>query len=89
MLGWASCRPSQPNYSSKRTLKPSRPDRLRISNLPGMGKTNRKAPLESKIEHLLGEYQLCKEEVEKTEKLVEQLPSLRERLWEIQTLISP
>lgn len=53
-----------------------------------MGKTNRKASLERKIELLLGEHQLRKEEIEKAEKLVEQLPSLRERLWEIEMLIS-
>jgi hypothetical protein len=53
-----------------------------------MGKTNRTAALETKITHLLGEHLLVKEEVEKAEKLVEQLPVMRERLWEIETLIS-
>ncbi|MDQ8757536.1 hypothetical protein RCO27_15005 [Sphingosinicella sp. LHD-64] len=53
-----------------------------------MGRTNRKAALESKITHLLGEYELRKEELEKAEGLIAQLPTLRERLWEIETLIS-
>lgn len=52
-----------------------------------MGKTNRTAALESKITLLLGEQGSKREEITKAERLVEQLPALRERLWEIGTLI--
>lgn len=53
-----------------------------------MGITNRTAALETKITHLLGEQQLREEEVAKAEKLIEQLPALRDRLCEIESLIS-
>lgn len=53
-----------------------------------MGRSNRTAGLESKITLLLGEHEQLKLEIEKAEGLVEELPSMRERLWEIETLVS-
>ena len=53
-----------------------------------MGRSNRLAALESKIAHLLGEYRSKREEIAKVERLIETLPALRERLWEIETLVS-
>jgi len=53
-----------------------------------MGRSNRLAALESKIEYLMGEQQLKLADVAKAEKLVQQLPAMRERLSEIETLIN-
>lgn len=52
-----------------------------------MGKTNRTAALESKISQLLGEQEFKKVEIEKAEQSAEQLPAMRERLWEIGALV--
>jgi hypothetical protein len=59
-----------------------------IRYLSRMGKTNRKDTLESKIALLLGEHEIKTEEIAKAEKLIEELPAMRERLWEIETLVS-
>lgn len=53
-----------------------------------MGRSNRTAALESKITLLLGEYETKRDEIAKAEKLIDELPTLRERLWEIDTLVS-
>lgn len=53
-----------------------------------MGRTNRTAALETKIAHLLGEHRSKGEEIAKVERLIAALPAMRERLWEIETLIS-
>lgn len=52
-----------------------------------MGRSNLIHGLERKLGHLLGELVAKREEVERAEKIVESLPALRDRLWEIQTLI--
>lgn len=53
-----------------------------------MGKSNRTAALESKIMFLMGEQETKELEIAKAERFIEQLPTMRERLWEIETLIS-
>lgn len=53
-----------------------------------MGRSNRTAALESKIQLLLGEHEELKREIERAERLVEELPLMRERLWEIDTLVN-
>jgi hypothetical protein len=53
-----------------------------------MGRSNRTAALESKIMFLMGEHETKQLEIAKAEQFVEQLPAMRERLWEIETLIS-
>ncbi len=52
-----------------------------------MGRSNRTAALERKIELLLGEREQKSEEIEKAESLIGLLPALRERLWEIDELV--
>ena len=52
-----------------------------------MGKTNRTASLESKIVALLGEAELRHEAIGKAERLIAELPALRERLREIDELV--
>ncbi len=58
-----------------------------LDTLSDMGRSNRTAALERKIELLLGEREQKSEEIEKAESLVEQLPVLRDRLWEIDELV--
>jgi hypothetical protein len=53
-----------------------------------MGRSNRTAALESKIMFLMGEHESKQLEIAKAERFVEELPAMRERLWEIETLIS-
>lgn len=53
-----------------------------------MGRSNRTAALESKITLLLGERESKQLEIAKAERLVAELPAMRERLWEIETIIS-
>ena len=84
-----SCRPSQGSGLIQQTHpKPHRPRDRSAGILSGMGRSNRLASLESKIAHLLGEHRFKKEEIAKVDRLVEALPAMRERLWEIETLIS-
>ena len=52
-----------------------------------MGKTNLLHGLESKIGKLMGELAAKRDEVERVEKQAEQLPTMRERLWELEMLI--
>ena len=52
-----------------------------------MGKTNLLYGLENKIGKLMGELAAKKDEIERIEQLAEQLPAMRERLWELETLI--
>jgi len=52
-----------------------------------MGRSNRTAALESKISLLLGEHDTKRIEIEKAERLALALPAMRERLWEIETLL--
>jgi hypothetical protein len=53
-----------------------------------MGRSNLLYGLERKIGTLMGEEIAKREEIERVEKLAETLPVLRDRLWEVQTLIS-
>jgi hypothetical protein len=53
-----------------------------------MGRSNRTASLESKITLLMGEHESKRLEIAKAEKFVQELPTMRDRLWEIETLIS-
>lgn len=53
-----------------------------------MGRSNRTAALESKIMFLMGEHETKSIEIGKAERFVELLPTLRERLWEIETLMN-
>ncbi|GAA0673284.1 hypothetical protein FHT00_001577 [Sphingomonas insulae] len=53
-----------------------------------MGKSNRTAALERKIELLLGEREQKMEEIEAAERLIAQLPELRGRLGEIDKLVT-
>lgn len=53
-----------------------------------MGRSNRTAALESKITLLMGELESKRLEIAKAEKLAAELPGMRDRLWEIETLIS-
>jgi hypothetical protein len=52
-----------------------------------MGRSNRTAALERKIELLWGEQDELAKKIDEAERLVEQLPSMRERLWDIETLV--
>ena len=52
-----------------------------------MGKSNRTAARERTIELLLGEREQKEEEIEKADRLIEQLPIWRERIREIEKLI--
>jgi len=52
-----------------------------------MGRSNRTAALESKISLLLGEHDTKRIEIEKAERFALALPAMRERLWEIETLL--
>lgn len=52
-----------------------------------MGRTNRLEAIERKIGYLLAEWEDLGPEIEKAETLVEKLPAMRERRWEIDTLI--
>lgn len=52
-----------------------------------MGHTNLLLGLERKIGAFMGEHLAKREEIERIEKLAETLPALRDRLWELQTLI--
>lgn len=74
--------------SSKRTNSYLDGNAVKSVTLRHMGRSNRTAALESKIMFLMGEHESKLVEVAKAEKLVEQLPAMRERLWEIETLIS-
>lgn len=53
----------------------------------GMGHTNLLLGLERKIGAFIGEHAAKLEDIERIEKWAETLPTLRERLWELQTLI--
>lgn len=52
-----------------------------------MGHTNLLLGLERKIGAFMGEHAAKLEEIERIEKLAETLPTLRDRLWELQTLM--
>lgn len=52
-----------------------------------MGRTNRLEAVERKIAYLLAEKEDLGPEIEKVEGLMKRLPEMRERLWEIDTLI--
>lgn len=52
-----------------------------------MGHTNLLLGLERKIGAFMGEHAAKRDEIERIEKLAETLPAMRDRLWELQTLI--